>query len=32
MNFQPKGIIPAMVTPITKEGKINESALRKLTN
>lgn len=32
MNFQPKGIIPAMVTPITNEGKINESALRKLTN
>src|SRR4030043_1787736 len=32
MNFQPRGIIPAMVTPITKEGKINESALRKLTN
>ena len=32
MYFQPKGIIPAMVTPITKEGKINESALRKLTN
>lgn len=31
MNFQPKGIIPAMVTPITKEGKINEAALRKLT-
>jgi 4-hydroxy-tetrahydrodipicolinate synthase len=32
MDFQPKGIIPAMVTPVTKEGKINESALRKLTN
>ena len=32
MNFQPRGIIPAMVTPITKEGKINESALRKLAN
>jgi 4-hydroxy-tetrahydrodipicolinate synthase len=32
MTFQPKGIIPAMVTPITREGKVNESALRKLTN
>lgn len=32
MDFQPRGIIPAMVTPITKEGKLNESALRKLTN
>lgn len=32
MDFQPKGIIPAMVTPITKEGKLNEPALRKLTN
>ncbi len=31
MNFQPRGIIPAMVTPVTKEGKINEMALRKLT-
>ncbi len=32
MNFQPKGIIPAMVTPVTSEGKINVEALRKLTN
>jgi len=32
MTFQPKGIIPAMVTPITSEGKINVGALRKLTN
>ncbi len=32
MNFQPRGIIPAMVTPITKDGKINVEALRKLTN
>jgi 4-hydroxy-tetrahydrodipicolinate synthase len=32
MSFQPKGIIPAMVTPITSEGKINVEALRKLTN
>ena len=32
MNFQPKGIIPAMVTPVTSAGKINVDALRKLTN
>jgi 4-hydroxy-tetrahydrodipicolinate synthase len=32
MNFQPKGIIPAMVTPVTSSGKINVKALRKLTN
>ena len=32
MAFQPKGIIPAMVTPITGDGKINSEALRKLTN
>ena len=32
MNFQPKGIIPAMVTPVTPAGKINVEALRKLTN
>jgi len=32
MNFQPKGIIPAMVTPMTSEGKVNVQALRKLTN
>jgi len=32
MTFQPKGIIPAMVTPVTSGGKINEEALRKLTN
>jgi 4-hydroxy-tetrahydrodipicolinate synthase len=32
MNFQPKGIIPAMVTPVTSDGKINVQALRKLTN
>ncbi len=32
MDFQPKGIIPAMVTPITSDGKINGEALRKLTN
>jgi len=32
MMFQPKGIVPAMVTPITPEGKVNVGALRKLTN
>ena len=32
MNFQPKGIIPAMVTPVSSGGKINVAALRKLTN
>ena len=32
MQFQPKGIIPAMVTPLTSDGKINVSSLRKLTN
>jgi 4-hydroxy-tetrahydrodipicolinate synthase len=31
MDFQPKGIIPAMVTPVTPDGKINAEALRKLT-
>ena len=31
-NFVPKGIIPAMVTPIRETGEINEGALRKLTN
>jgi 4-hydroxy-tetrahydrodipicolinate synthase len=32
MDFQPKGIIPAMVTPVTSDGKINVEALRKLAN
>lgn len=32
MNFKPHGIIPAMVTPLNKEGGINKVALRKLTN
>jgi 4-hydroxy-tetrahydrodipicolinate synthase len=30
--FQPFGIIPAMVTPISADEKINEKALRQLTN
>ena len=32
MAFAPKGIIPAMVTPIDAVGRINESAVRELTN
>jgi 4-hydroxy-tetrahydrodipicolinate synthase len=32
IHFVPRGIIPAMVTPIDEKGCINESALRKLTN
>ncbi len=32
VNFVPRGIIPAMVTPIDEKGRVNESALRKLTN
>lgn len=31
-KFTPKGIIPAMVTPLTDAGRINEGALRKLVN
>ena len=30
MNFTPKGVLPAMITPLTKDGKINIPALRKL--
>jgi hypothetical protein len=30
MPFVPKGIIPAMVTPLTSDGKVNEKALRRL--
>ena len=32
VSFVPKGIIPAMVTPIEAGGRINEKALRKLVN
>ncbi len=32
MSLEIKGIIPAMVTPMDQQGKINERALRKLTN
>jgi 4-hydroxy-tetrahydrodipicolinate synthase len=29
-SFKPKGIIPAVITPLTQDGKINEKAMRKL--
>jgi 4-hydroxy-tetrahydrodipicolinate synthase len=32
MNLFPKGIIPAMVTPLTGENRIKEKILRKLIN
>ena len=32
MNFIPKGVLPAVVTPLTSEGNVNEKALRKLIN
>ena len=32
VSFVPKGIVPAMVTPIEAGGRINEKALRKLVN
>ena len=32
INFAPKGIIPAMVTPIDGAGRINEASARKLVN
>nr|WP_312419131.1 4-hydroxy-tetrahydrodipicolinate synthase [Anaerospora hongkongensis] len=31
-GFQAKGIIPAVITPLTPDGKFNESAMRKLIN
>jgi 4-hydroxy-tetrahydrodipicolinate synthase len=31
-GFRPKGIIPAVITPLTNEGKFNEKAMRKLLN
>ncbi len=31
-GFKPKGIIPAVITPLTGEGKLNEKVLRKLLN
>jgi 4-hydroxy-tetrahydrodipicolinate synthase len=32
IKFKPKGIIPAVITPLTAEGKFNEKAFRKLLN
>ncbi len=32
MPFEPKGIIPAMVTPFDSKDRLNEAVLRKLTN
>ena len=32
MSFKPKGVIPAMITPITNEYSINEVSLRKLVD
>ncbi|MGI6029532.1 MAG: 4-hydroxy-tetrahydrodipicolinate synthase [Candidatus Heteroscillospira sp.] len=32
MSFCPKGILPAMITPMTKDYKVNIPALRKLIN
>ena len=31
-RFKPKGIIPAVITPLTNDGKFNEKAMRKLLN
>jgi 4-hydroxy-tetrahydrodipicolinate synthase len=31
-GFKPKGIIPAVITPLTREGKLNEKVLRQLLN
>jgi 4-hydroxy-tetrahydrodipicolinate synthase len=31
-GFKPKGIIPAVITPLTNDGKLNEKAMRKLLN
>jgi 4-hydroxy-tetrahydrodipicolinate synthase len=32
IGFNPKGIIPAVITPLTHDGKFNEKAMRKLIN
>lgn len=32
IQFTPKGIIPAVITPLDAEGKFNEKAMRKLIN
>jgi 4-hydroxy-tetrahydrodipicolinate synthase len=31
-RFKPKGIIPAVITPLTSDGKFNEKAMRRLLN
>ena len=31
-RFKPKGIIPAVITPLTGDGKFNEKAMRRLLN
>jgi len=31
-GFKPKGIIPAVITPLTDDGKFNEKAMRRLLN
>ena len=31
-SIRPKGIIPAVITPLTSEGRFNEKAMRKLLN
>ena len=31
-GFKPKGIIPAVITPLTHDGKFNENAMRRLLN
>ena len=31
-GFKPKGIIPAVITPLSDDGKFNEKAMRKLLN
>jgi len=31
-RLKPKGIIPAVITPLTSEGRLNEEAMRKLLN
>src|SRR5512147_3092196 len=31
-KFKPKGIIPAVITPLTAAGNFNEKAMRKLIN
>jgi 4-hydroxy-tetrahydrodipicolinate synthase len=32
MKFKPYGIIPPIITPLTKDGKVNEEVLKKLVN